>query len=611
MRREVIRILCAFLLGVIAFFVGMYSSVYSAVFYVFAYLIVGYDIVLEAVKHILKGKMLDECFLMTIATMGAFFVGEFPEAVAVMLFYKVGELFQDCAVEESRKSVAKLMDIRPDYANVLRKKQMVKVSPDEVLIGDTIVVKPGEKIPLDGVVLKGESMLNTMALTGESLPKKVKVGDTVLSGCINQEGTIEIEVTKEFGESTVQKILELIEHASERKSKSEHFIHKFAKYYTPIVVLIALLLVILPPLMIQGIALSDFVYRALSFLVVSCPCALVLSIPLSFFAGIGRASKCGILMKGSNYLETLARSEVVVCDKTGTLTEGSFRVRKIEASSVSKEEVLKYAAYAESFSNHPIAVSWREAYGKTIDQTLVTKEKEFSGKGVYAKVDHHDVFVGNEKLFQEKKIKIPKQQEDGTLVYVAVDGNYIGMILIADQIKKDAKKAIVGLRKQGIRKIVMLTGDNQQISQKIASKLQLDECYAELLPQDKVSFMEQLMKEKQENRTFLFVGDGINDAPVLALSDVGVAMGGLGSDAAIEAADVVLMEDEPSKLVEAIEISKRTMRIVKENIIFAILVKIFILALSTFGFASMWMAVFADVGVSILAVLNALRLLRM
>lgn len=583
---------------------------YNNILYVIAYIIVGYDILLKAVRNIFRGKIFDENFLMTVATVGAFCIGEFPEAVAVMLFYQVGELFQGYAVDKSRKSVASLMDIRPDYANVYREEEIERVDPDEVNIGEIILVKPGEKIPLDGIVVEGESMLNTQALTGEAVPRKVTVNDEVLSGCINNGGILKIKVSKEFGESTVNKILELVENASSRKSKSENFISKFAKYYTPIVVIVAVILAIIPPLIIRDALFSDWLYRALSFLVVSCPCALVISIPLSFFGGIGAASKIGVLIKGSNYLEALASAEFVVCDKTGTLTEGVFKVQKINAIGCSDEDLLRYAAYAEVFSNHPISLSLKQAYNKEINEKLVTKTQEISGKGVLAKVDGKIVLIGNEKLMREYNIKFQKSEEIGTVVYVAVNDEFAGTILIADKIKEDSYKAVKLFKSINALKVVMLTGDRENISNAVANELNLDEYHAELLPQDKVSWVEKLMTQKSSSGKLIFVGDGINDAPVLALSDIGVAMGGLGSDAAIEAADVVIMTDEPSKLSNSIQVSKKTMRIVRQNIVFAITVKISVLILSAFGFASMWAAVFADVGVSVLAIINALRILR-
>ena len=547
---------------------------------------------------------------MTVATIGAFFIGEFEEAVAVMLFYQIGELFQNYAVDKSRKSIAALMNIRPDYANVYRDEKIEKVDPDEVNIGEIILVKPGEKIPLDGVIIEGESMLNTAALTGEAIPRKVTINDKVLSGCINNTGTLKIKVSKEFGESTVSKILDLVEHAGARKSKSENFISKFAKIYTPIVVMLALLLAIIPPLVIKDATFSDWLYRALSFLVVSCPCALVISIPLSFFGGIGAASKIGVLVKGSNYLEALANTEIVVCDKTGTLTEGVFKVQEIDAIGYSDNDLLRYASYAESFSNHPISLSLKKEYGKEINDKLVSRTEEISGKGVKAKVAGKNVLVGNEKLIREYDVEFKKSEKVGTIVYVAIDGKFAGTILIADKIKDDAYKAVKLFKRNNIKKIVMLTGDHENISKAVAKELNLDEYHAELLPQDKVYWVEKLMMQKSSGGKLIFIGDGVNDAPVLALSDIGVAMGGVGSDAAMEAADVVIMTDEPSKIASSIQISKKTIRIVRQNIIFSIAMKIIVLILSALGLASMWTAVFADVGVSVLATINAFRILK-
>lgn len=609
MNKQLIKIIVSLLLVVISLLLKLDTELYNNIIYVIAYIIVGYDIVLKAVRNIFKGKVFDENFLMTVATIGAFCIGEFPEAVAVMLFYQVGELFQSYAVDKSRKSVASLMDIRPDYANVYRKEEIERVDPDEVNIGEIILVKPGEKIPLDGVVVEGESMLNTQALTGEAVPRKISVNDEVLSGCINNGGILKIKVSKEFGESTVSKILDLVENASSRKSKSENFISKFAKYYTPIVVIVAVLLAIIPPLVMKEALFSDWLYRALSFLVVSCPCALVISIPLSFFGGIGASSKIGVLIKGSNYLEALASAEIVVCDKTGTLTEGVFKVQKIDAIGYSDDDLLKYAAYAEGFSNHPISLSLKHAYNKEINEKSVSKTQEISGKGVLAKVDGKMVLVGNEKLMKEYNIKFKKSEDTGTIVYVAINDEFAGTILIADKIKEDSYKAVQLFKNNNVEKVVMLTGDRENISESVANELNLDEYHAELLPQDKVSWVEKLMTQKSSRGKLIFVGDGINDAPVLALSDIGVAMGGLGSDAAIEASDVVIMTDEPSKIANSIQISKKTMRIVRQNIVFAITVKIGVLILSAFGLASMWASVFADVGVSILAILNALRIL--
>ncbi len=609
MKKKLIRIIISFILLVLAFILKLDNTIINNILFIISYLIVGYDIVLKALRNITRGKVFDENFLMTIATIGAFFIGEFPEAVAVMLFYQVGELFQSYAVDKSRKSVAALMDIRPDYANVYRNEEIEKVNPNDVNIGEIILIKPGEKIPIDGVVVEGSSLLNTLALTGESMPRSVTEGDEVLSGCINNEGILKVKVTKEFGESTVSKILDLVENASSRKSKSESFISKFAKYYTPIVVIIAILLALIPPLLTDT-TFKTWIYRALSFLVVSCPCALVISIPLSFFGGIGASSKIGVLVKGSNYLEALANTEIIVCDKTGTLTEGIFKVQKVDAVGYSDKDLLRYTSYAENYSNHPIALSIKEAYGKDINEKLVTKTKELKGMGVIAKVESKEVLVGNEKLMEEYNIDYIKSNDIGTIIYIAIDKKYAGTILISDKIKEDAYKAVKEFRENNVKKIVMLTGDREEISKNVSKELKLDKYYAELLPQDKVKKVESLMQEKSEYGKLVFIGDGINDAPVLALSDIGVAMGGLGSDAAIEAADIVIMTDEPSKLANAIKISKKTMQIVKENIVFAITVKILVLLLSAIGVATMWAAVFADVGVSVIAIINALRILR-
>ena len=609
MKKKLIRIIISFILLVLAFILKLDNVIINDILFIISYLIVGYDIILKALRNITRGKVFDENFLMTIATIGAFFIGEFPEAVAVMLFYQVGELFQSYAVDKSRKSVSELMDIRPDYANLYQNKKTERVDPNKIKVGDIILIKPGEKIPLDGIVVEGTSYLNTLALTGESMPKSVTEGNEVLSGCINNEGILKVKVTKKFGESTVSKILDLVENASSRKSKSENFISKFAKYYTPIVVIIAIILAFVPPLLLDT-NFKTWIYRALSFLVVSCPCALVISIPLSFFGGIGASSKIGVLVKGSNYLEALANTEIVVCDKTGTLTEGIFKVQKVNAIDYSKEDLLKYTSYAENYSNHPISLSIKEAYGKDINEKLVTKTKELKGKGVIAKVESKEVLVGNEKLMEEYNIDYKKSNDIGTIIYIAIDKKYAGSIIISDKIKDDAYKAVKEFRRNNVKKIVMLTGDLEEISKKVSKELKLDNYYAELLPQDKVKKVESLMQEKSEYGKLVFIGDGINDAPVLALSDIGVAMGGLGSDAAIEAADIVIMTDEPSKLANAIKISKKTMQIVKENIVFAITVKILVLLLSAIGIATMWAAVFADVGVSVIAIINALRILR-
>lgn len=609
MKKQLYRIIISGILLLFSILVDINVKYINSIIFIIAYFIIGYDILLKAFKNIKRGKVFDENFLMSVATIGALCIGNIPEAVSVMLFYQVGELFQSYAVNKSRKSVASLMDIRPDYANVIRNDKHIKVDPNEVNIEEIILIKPGEKIPLDGVIVEGSSMLNTLALTGESVPRRVEKGDEVLSGCINNESVLKVKVTKKFGESTVSKILDLVENASSRKSNSEAFITKFAKYYTPIVCGIALVLAVLPPIILNQ-EFNTWIYRALSFLVVSCPCALVVSIPLSFFGGIGASSSVGVLVKGSNYLEALSNIEIVVCDKTGTLTEGVFKVQKINAISMSDEELLKYAAYAESFSNHPIAMSLKEAYHKKIDSKKVTDTKEISGKGVEAKVDGKKVLVGNDKLMKDMNIKYDKCDDIGTIVYVIVDNKYFGYIVISDKIKDDSYEAVKGLKANNVKKLVMLTGDKKDISKVVSEELKLDEYYSELLPQDKVKCVEKLMLEKSKEGKLLFVGDGINDAPVLALSDIGVAMGGLGSDAAIEAADVVIMTDEISKISKAISISRKTMRIVKENIIFAITVKIAVLVLSALGIATMWSAVFADVGVSVIAILNALRILR-
>ena len=577
--------------------------------FIISYIIVGGDVVKRAVKNIFKGQVFDENFLMSIATIGAFFIGEYPEGVAVMLFYQVGELFQSYAVGKSRKSIASLMDIRPDYANVKKGDELVKVDPDEVQIGDIIIIKAGEKIPLDGKVIEGSSMIDTSALTGESVPREVEVGSDILSGCININGVITAEVTKEFGESTVSKILDLVENASSKKSNSEQFITKFARYYTPVVVIIAVFLAIIPPLIIDGATFSDWIYRALAFLVVSCPCALVISIPLSFFGGIGGASKKGVLVKGSNYLEALAETEIVVFDKTGTLTKGVFNVQEIHPEGVSKEELLELTAQAESYSNHPISLSLKRAYSKEIDNGRISDVEEISGHGVIATVDGKKVMAGNIKLMKMMDIPYFKGELIGTIVHVAVNNKYIGYIVIADEVKEDSAQAIKELKAANIKKTVMLTGDNKSIGSKVAKELGLDKVYAELLPADKVEKLEELFSQKSKKGKLAFVGDGINDAPVLARADIGIAMGGLGSDAAIEAADVVIMTDEPSKIATTMKISKKTLKIAHQNIVFAIGIKIIVLILSAFGITTMWAAIFADVGVTIIAVLNAFRAL--
>ena len=610
MKKKGIKIIIALVSFFIALIINFNNEWINNTIYIISYIIVGLEIVRKAIRNITRGKVFDENFLMTVATIGAFAVGEFPEAVAVMLFYQVGELFQSYAVDKSRKSISSLMDIRPDFANVERNGKLEKVDPDDVKIGEIIAIKPGEKVPLDGYVIEGKSSLDTKALTGESLPREATEGEQVLSGCINLNGVIKVEVTKEYGESTVSKILDLVENASSKKSKSENFITKFAQYYTPIVVIIAVIIAILPPLIIKDAIFLDWLYRALSFLVVSCPCALVISIPLSFFGGIGGASNMGVLIKGSNYLEAIANTEIVVFDKTGTLTEGVFEVQKVKAIDISEEELLKVTAYSENYSNHPIALSVKKAFGKEIDEKQIVKTQELSGLGIIARIGEQDVLVGNERLMNERQIKFTKCNDIGTILYVAIERKYVGYIVIADKIKEDSIKAIANLKKNNIKQTVMLTGDRKDVGEMVAKKLGLDKVYAELLPDGKVEKVENLLKEKSEKGKLAFVGDGINDAPVLAISDIGIAMGGLGSDAAIEAADVVLMTDEPSKIVNAIHLSKKTMRIVRENIIFAIFIKVLVLILSAFGLSTMWEAVFADVGVSVIAIINALRVLR-
>ena len=613
MKKKLIFILVALVLFVGAFLCPAVLQeelpILQTLLFVLAYLLVGFEVLKKAFCNLLKGHVFDENFLMSVATLGAFGIGELEEAVAVMLFYQVGEFFQSYAVDKSRKSVAALMDIRPDYANVYRNGEIIKVNPDDVNIGEMILVKPGEKVPLDCTVVAGDGMLNTLALTGEATPRHVGENDSVLSGSISIDGTLKLKVDKEFGESTVSKILELVENASSRKSKSENFISKFARYYTPIVVGIAVLLAFVPPLFLGWNTFSTWIYRALSFLVVSCPCALVISIPLSFFAGIGASAKRGILIKGSNYLEALSKTKMIVCDKTGTLTEGVFQVQEVDAIGYSDAELLKFAAYAEYYSNHPISLSLRNAYGKDIDEALITKNKEFSGKGVESIVDGKKVLVGNEKLMTEKKISITKNEKMGTIVYVAIDGKFAGSIVIADKIKEDAYVAMKRFRDYSID-VVMLTGDRENISQSVANELGITRYHSELLPQQKVELTQKYMNEKEADEKLVFIGDGINDAPVLAYADIGCSMGGLGSDAAIEAADVVIMTDQPSLVADAISISRKTMRIVTENIVFAIAVKVLVLLLSAIGVASMWAAVFADVGVSVIAILNALRILR-
>lgn len=608
MKKRIQKIIIALILFILGLIINVDNIWINNTLFILSYILVGYDILKKAFRNITRGKVFDENFLMAVATIGAFFVGELEEAVAVMLFYQIGEVFQSYAVNKSRKSIASLMDIRPDYANLLIGNEIQKVSPEDVEIGSTILVKPGEKIPIDGIVIDGESSLDTKALTGEVIPKDVLVGDEVLSGCINLNGLLKIKTVQKFENSTVSKILDLVENASSRKSKSENFISKFAKYYTPIVVIIALFLATAVPFFTDK-NYSSWIYRALSFLVVSCPCALVISIPLSFFSGIGSASKKGILIKGSNYLELLSKVSTVVFDKTGTLTKGVFKVQKINAIGISKDKLLSFATTAEAFSTHPIAKALKEEYKKNIDLSKVVKHEELAGFGIHAKIQENDVLVGNDKLLTKEKIKFDKSDDIGTIIYVAVNKEFKGYIVISDEIKEDTYKAINLLKKSGIKKTVMLTGDKKEVGESVSNKLKLDSCYTELLPQDKVCKVEELMSQNNTLGKLAFVGDGINDAPVLALADIGIAMGGVGSDSAIEAADIVIMTDEISKISSAIKLSKKTMLIVKENIIFAIAVKILVLLLTALGVSSMWQAVFADVGVSIIAILNSLRVL--
>lgn len=579
--------------------------------YLASYIIIGGDVLLKSVKNISKGEIFDENFLMSIATIGAFAIKEYPEAVAVMLFYQIGELFQHIAVNRSRKSIAELMDIRPDYANLVLENTTRKVSPQQIKRGDIILIRPGEKVPLDGEIVEGKSVVDTTALTGEPMPRVVEEGEEILSGFINKNGVLKVKVTKEFEESTVSKILDLVENAASKKASTENFITKFARYYTPAVVGIAAALAIIPPLLIQEATFSQWIYRGLVFLVVSCPCALVVSIPLGFFGGIGSASKNGILIKGGNYLEALNNVHTIVFDKTGTLTKGVFEVIEIHPqNNFSKDELLEYAAMAEEHSTHPIADSIKKAYGRKIDRSSIDSYEEIPGMGIKAKIKDAHIYAGNTKLMNSLNIKYKKGDFDGTTIYVAVNGIYAGVLVISDELKEDSKEAIGSLRKMGIKNLSMLTGDSEKVAKKVGSILELDKVFAQLLPHEKVEKLELLDKEKPPKGKLLFVGDGINDAPVLARADIGVAMGGLGSDAAIEAADIVLMTDEPSKLITALKIARRTRRIVWQNIIFALGVKLAVLVLGAGGIASMWEAVFADVGVALLAILNAMRTIR-
>ena len=620
------KLLIGGILFVLGIFVPKTLFIPKLAVFLVSYLVIGGDVLLSAFKNILNGQVFDENFLMAIATIGAFAIGEYPEGVAVMLFYQLGELFQGIAVNNSRKSIVSLMDIRPDYANIKVGEGIKKVSPEKIKVGEIIVVKPGEKVPLDGKIVKGASTFDTSALTGESLPREAKAGDDVLSGFINKNGLIEIQVAKVFSESTVSKILYLMENAGSKKSKTENFITKFARYYTPVVVITALIVAIFPPLLIQGATFSDWIYRALIFLVVSCPCALVISIPLGFFGGIGGASRHGILIKGTNYLEVLNNLESVVMDKTGTLTKGIFKVTEVNAENnikindfqnnkteLTKPLLLKYAAHIEKFSNHPIAQSIVAEYENSVskvDENVVKDFEEISGFGIKVNINNHQFLAGNSKLMNLENITFDKKENLGTAIYLAADGKYIGNILISDEVKEDSARAIKGMKENGVKEIVMLTGDNEAIGKNIAEKLGIDKVFTELLPNEKVEKLEEIYKTKSEKEKVAFVGDGINDAPVLARADLGIAMGGAGSDAAIEAADVVIMNDEPSKIVTAIKIAKKTKEIVWQNITIAFAVKIIVMILGLFGDATMWEAVFADVGVALLAVLNATRVLR-
>jgi Cd2+/Zn2+-exporting ATPase len=616
-KKDVVRMAVAALLFVAALAMP-YESLFAGsaatarlVAFLVAFLVAGYDVVLGAVENVVRGKVLDEKFLMVVATVGAFCIGEYPEGVAVMLFYQVGEIFQDAAVDRSKKSIADMMDIAPEFANVVRDGRAVRVDPADVAVGDVLLVKPGERVPLDGIVLEGTSQLDTAALTGESVPRGVAAPDEVISGCVNMTGLLKVKVTKPYGESTVSRILDLVQNASEKKARTENFITRFAQVYTPVVVGAAALLAVVPPLVLGG-GWSDWVLRGLTFLVVSCPCALVISVPLSFFGGIGGASRIGVLVKGSSYLELLSKAETVVFDKTGTLTNGSFNVVAVHpAAGVTADDLLSLAAHAEAYSDHPIALSIKQAYSGTIDQARIDKVQEESGHGVGAEVDRKMVFVGNDKLMREKGISFEGCELTGTILHVSRDGRYVGHVVIADVLKEGAPEAIAALKAAGVRRTVMLTGDRREVAQAVARQVGVDEYRAELLPEDKVDEVERLIAEKGDGGgQVVFVGDGINDAPVLMRSDIGIAMGAMGSDAAIEAADVVLMDDRLSKIAQAIGISRKTMGIVRQNIVFALAVKLAVLVLAALGLANMWAAVFADVGVSILATLNAMRCMR-
>lgn len=608
-KRQLYKIIAAAVLFAVAFMLPV-SGYWRLAVWSAAYLIVGLPIVRKAFRNIGHGQVFDENFLMTAATVGAFALGEYSEGVAVMLFYQIGELFQSYAVNKSRKSIAALMDIRPDYANIERDGKVVRVSPEDVRPGEDIIVTAGEKIPLDGRIVEGYSLIDTAAITGESVPREAAVGDEVISGCINLNGRLKIKVTRDFGQSTVAKILDLVENASSQKASVENFITRFARYYTPAVVFLALAIAVLPPLLVDGAAFSDWLYRALTFLVISCPCALVISVPLGFFGGIGAASRNGILVKGSNYLEALVATEIAVFDKTGTLTKGCFEVSRVQGESIDDDTLLETAALAGGNSTHPVSQSIRKAYGKEIDLRRVADFEELPGRGIKATIGGKTVLLGNKKLLDEYGIKFNPVNGAGTVVYIAAGGIFRGFILIADEIKPDAPAAIAALKKAGIRETVMLTGDNAAVAENVAQTLGLDKFFANLLPAQKVEKVEALMKDKSDGGKLIFAGDGINDAPVLALADIGIAMGGVGSDAAVEAADIVIMTDEPSKIAQAIKISQRTLRIVRQNIVFALGVKFLVLLMGAEGLATMWDAVFADVGVSVIAIINSMRALK-
>lgn len=605
MKESILKIVISFMIAIIATFINI--TWLKLGLYFISYLIVGYEILIEAIENIREGEIFGEEFLMSIASLGAFIVGEYPEAIAVMLFFQVGEMFEEYAEDKSKKSIEVLMNIKPEFANVKMNNTIIKKSPNEVRIGDTILIKPGEKVPLDGKVIKGEALIDTSAITGEPVPRMVVEGNEILSGSINTNALLEVEVTKEFGESTVSKILDLVQNATSKKAHTEKFITKFAKIYTPVVIILAVLIATISTIILKQEVII-WIYRALTFLVVSCPCALVVSVPLSFFGGIGEASRKGILIKGSNYLELLAKADTVVFDKTGTLTKGNFKVQSILPKEISQEELLEIAAYVEEFSNHPIANSIKMEYGKEIDKSKISSVEEFSGNGISALVQGRKIYAGNSKLMQKIGIKVQDEKMAGTVVHIATEGKYEGKIVISDEIKPDAKETITELKKNGIKQTIMLTGDLEKVANAVGTELEIDTVYSELLPTDKVEKIEQIIKGKKES--VIFVGDGLNDAPVLATADVGIAMGAYGADAAIEAADGVIMTDEPLKILSAIKIAKKTMKIAKQNIILAIGIKLVVLILSFFGVATMWEAVFADVGVTVIAVLNSLRTLR-